>query len=300
MKILACVGSAVLDHLFRIKKLPVESGKFVASNYAEIGGGPAATAAVAAARLGHAVQLIAPVGHDSTASSIIFELRERNVDTTWVHMVENATSSVSAVLVDEAGERLIINHRHPLIDGEPEWMKDIDFSAYGALLSDVRWPRGNRRAMEQAKTAGVMTILDADVCPDDMSPLVALADHAAFSQPGLARFTGETDIAAGLRVAAKRTDGVVYVTTGGEGCYWLEAGSLRHLPGFAVPVVDTTGAGDVFHGALLVALSEGMATEEAARFASGAAALKCTKPGGRDGIPDRAALLDFLTSRCQG
>lgn len=296
MKPLACVGSAVLDRLFQMNKLPRDAGKFVASGYIEVGGGPAATAAVAAAKLGREVHLIAPVGHDSTAASIIFELNERNVDTTWVHMIENATSSVSAVLVDEAGERMIINHRHPLIDGVPDWVNDIDFTAYDALLSDVRWPRGNRLALERAKDANVLTVLDADVCPDDMSPLVALADHVAFSQPGLTRFTGKSDPEDGLRAAAERTDGIVYVTAGAAGCFWLDAGKLRHLPAFEVSVVDTTGAGDVFHGALLVALSEGMSGEQAVRFASGAAALKCTRAGGRDGIPTRIELQAFLVN----
>lgn len=294
MKPLACVGSAVLDRLFQMSKLPDKPGKFVARGYVEVGGGPAATAAVTVAQLGCAVSLIAPVGQDSTGSAIIFELSERKVDTTWVHMIENATSSVSAVLVDEAGERMIVNHRHPRIDEQPDWLSGIDFGAFGALLSDVRWPRGNLLALERAKAAGVLTVLDADVCPDDMSPLVALADHVAFSEPGLARFTGCTDLEAGLRMAAGRTAGMVYVTAGSEGCYWLDNGVLCHLPAFPLKVVDTTGAGDVFHGALLVALSEGLTGEAAVRIASGAAALKCTRAGGRDGIPNRHDLLEFL------
>jgi sulfofructose kinase len=294
---LACVGSAVLDRLFRLAALPRDKGKYVAHGYMDVGGGPAATAAVAVARLGRRVELIAPVGADSTGAAIVSELRARAVETRFVRAVAGAGSSVSAVLVDSDGERMIVNHRDRRIDEAVDWLDDIDFGGYAALLSDVRWPRGNRVALERARAAGVVTVLDADVCPDDMAPLVALADHAAFSQPGLERFTGEADLERGLRQAAERTAGVVYVTAGAGGCYWLEGGDLRHLPAFAVPVADTTGAGDVFHGALLVAIAEGLAGAAAVRFASAAAALKCTRPGGRDGIPDRAELLAFLADR---
>jgi sulfofructose kinase len=294
MKPLACVGSAVIDRLFQLPALPKEPGKYVAERYMDVGGGPAATASVAVARLGHPAQLIAPVGADATGEAIMSELRARGVDTAWVHPVPGATSSVSAVLVDRHGERLIVNHRHPLIDSDVDWTGDIDFSGYAAVLSDVRWPRGNRRALERAKAAGVTTVLDGDVCPDDMTPLVALADHAVFSAPGLRRFTGEDDPARALRIAAGRTSGAVYVTLGADGCLWLEGDTLQALPAFKVAVVDTTGAGDVFHGAFLVAIAEGMTGAVALRFAAAAAALKCTRPGGRDGIPTRAELTDFL------
>jgi sulfofructose kinase len=297
MKPLACVGSAVMDHLFRLPDLPREPGKYVAGAHLDVGGGPAATAAVTVARLGRPVGLIAPVGADAAGAAIVSELRALDVDTRWVHAVPGATSSVSAVLVDGRGERVIVNHRDPQIDAAVAWVEAIAFDGFAALLSDVRWPRGNRLALERARAAGVTTVLDGDVCPDDMTPLVALADHAAFSQPGLRRFTGESDPERGLRAAAARTPGVVYVTLGGAGCLWLDGGRLRRLPAFPVPVVDTTGAGDVFHGALLVAIADGLAGEAAVRFASAAAALKCTRPGGRDGIPTRQELTAFLAGR---
>jgi sulfofructose kinase len=87
----------------------------------------------------------------------------------------------------------------------------------------------------------------------------------------------------------------VYVTQGGQGCLWLENDRLHHQPGFAVNVVDTTGAGDVFHGALAVSLAHGASPAEAVRFASGVAALKCTRPGGRAGIPDCDQARSFLS-----
>lgn len=296
MKPCACVGIAVLDKVFRVNALPQQGGKYVAHQYAEIGGGPAATAAVAVARCGHPVDFIGRVGSDPSAKVITDELQQYGVGTDQVRRVAGAVSGLSAVLVDDQGERMIINHQDDKLDRSADWLNAIDFARYGAVLADVRWIAGAKAALNAARRAGVPTVLDADVTPEDISELVALADHVAFSQPGLARFTGTDSPEEGLRRARARTSGRVYVTLGSDGCLWLEGETLKHQPGFTVDVVDTTGAGDVFHGALLVAVAEGMATDQAVRFASGVAALKCTRLGGRAGIPDRAQIEQFLQS----
>ena len=138
-------------------------------------------------------------------------------------------------------------------------------------------------------------MLDADVTPQDIAELIALSDHAAFSAPGLRRLTQRDETENALRKAQTLTNGHVYVTQGRDGCFWLENGALCHQPGFEVNVVDTTGAGDVFHGALAVSLGQQWPAADAVRFASAVAALKCTKPGGRAGIPDCDQTRSFLS-----
>lgn len=288
MKPLACVGIAVLDKLFLMDGLPSEGGKYVAHGYREIGGGPAATAACAVSRLGRDVQLIARVGSDTSGATIVKELQHYRVDTRWVRQIAGASSALSAILVDRQGERMIVNYQDVSLDRSSNWLSDVDFAQYAALLADVRWPEGAKAALESAHRIGIPTILDADVSPEDIGPLVERADHVVFSQPGLARLTGITDIEHGLKAAAARTKGKVYVTAGSDGCYWLETDGLQHEPSHPVAVVDTTGAGDVFHGAMLVALAERQTVRQAVRFACLVASLKCTRVGGRDGIPDRA------------
>jgi len=209
--------------------------------------------------------------------------------------VKGARSSQSAVLVDAAGERIIANYPSPDLPACADWMADIDFSQWDAVLADVRWHHGAKQAFTLARANGVTTVLDADVTPQDIAELVALSDHAAFSAPGLVRLTGVTDAPAALKQAKTLTNGHVYVTQGAQGCLWLENSRLRHLPAFHVDVVDTTGAGDVFHGALAVSLAQKTETEEAIRFASAVAALKCTRPGGRAGIPDCDQTRSFLS-----
>lgn len=291
----ACVGITVMDRIYYVEGLPTEGGKYVAKRYTEVGGGPAATAAVAAAKLGAQVDFIGRVGDDDTGNSLLAELESLGVNTRYTRRYAGAKSSQSAVIVDAKGERIIVNYPSPDLLHDADWLNEIDFSQWDVVLADVRWHEGAKRAFTLARRAGVMTVLDGDVTPQDISELVALSDHAAFSEPGLARLTGIQDTVSALKKSQMLTNGHVYVTRGGEGCDWLDDNDLRHQPGFLVEVVDTIGAGDVFHGALAFSLAGGTPIEEAVRFASGVAALKCTRPGGRAGIPDCDQTRSFLS-----
>ncbi|EDU6323971.1 sugar kinase [Salmonella enterica] len=292
---IACVGITVMDRIYYVEGLPTEGGKYVAKRYTEVGGGPAATAAVAAAKLGAQVDFIGRVGDDDTGNSLLAELESLGVNTHYTRRYTQAMSSQSAIMVDAKGERIIVNYPSPDLLPDADWLNDIDFSQWDVVLADVRWHDGAKQAFTLARQAGVMTVLDGDITPQDISELVALSDHAAFSEPGLARLTGMSEAIDALKKAQMLTNGHVYVTRGSEGCNWLEKAAVRHQPGFTVEVVDTTGAGDVFHGALAFGLASGYAIEEAVRFASGVAALKCTRPGGRAGIPDCEQTRSFLS-----
>lgn len=288
-------ASRFLQQSHYVEGLPTESGKYVARNYTEVGGGPAATAAVAAARLGAQVDFIGRVGDDDTGNSLLAELESWGVNTRYTKRYNQAKSSQSAIMVDTKGERIIINYPSPDLLPDAEWLEEIDFSQWDVVLADVRWHDGAKKAFTLARQAGVMTVLDGDITPQDISELVALSDHAAFSEPGLARLTGVKEMASALKQAQTLTNGHVYVTQGSAGCDWLENGGRQHQPAFKVDVVDTTGAGDVFHGALAVALATSGDLAESVRFASGVAALKCTRPGGRAGIPDCDQTRSFLS-----
>lgn len=291
---IACVGITVLDRVFRVSELPTTGGKFVAKKYFEIGGGPAATAAVAISKLGHPVEFIGRVGADDVAQAMQREFTQYGVGQAHIRTIDGATSSFSAILVDDAGERMIINYQDDQLSRDPEWLKQINFDQFQSVLCDVRWIAGAKHALEQAKSLGIPSVLDADITPEDIGELVALADHVAFSEPGLAKFSQVDDPLEGLRIAQTKTDGTVYVTVGSKGCYWLEGDELCHQAGFKVDVVDTTGAGDVFHGAFALAVADQMSARDAVTFSSAVAALKCTKMGGREGVPDRSTAEAFI------
>jgi len=294
--LVVCVGIAVLDRVYRVARLPEGAGKRFATGFAEAGGGPAATAAVAVARLGGRAELWARVGDDTAGAAIAADLAAHGVGTGTLRRVPGAVSGQSAVAVDDEGERAILSFRDPALDADPSWLPLGRVRGAGAVLADVRWPEGAEAALRAAREAGVPAVLDADATDDDaLGRLVPLADHAVFSAPGLERFAGTGDPAAGLARAAALNGGVAAVTAGGHGCWWRDRdGAVRRIPAFPVTAVDTLGAGDVFHGAYALAVAEGAGVSRALAFASAAAALKCARPGGRSAIPDRAETQRFL------
>jgi len=289
-----CVGHAVQDYVFCLPALPQRAVKYQATGFQRVGGGPAATAAVAVARLGGRAVLAARVGDDAVAGEIVGELESYGVDCACVRRLPGHASSLSAVMVDSAGERMIVNY---LDDGMPaaaDWLPAPRVVGASAVLADTRWPEGAARSLAAARAAGIPAVLDADKPVPRSGTLLAEASHVAFSAEALAEYTGEADLVRGLRAVAAQLRAWCCATAGGEGVYVIDGGHLTHFPGHAVPVVDTLGAGDVWHGAFALGLAERMAWPDAVRFASAAAALKVQRAGGRAGAPGRAEVDDFL------
>jgi sulfofructose kinase len=229
-------------------------------------------------------------------------------------------------VVDARGERLVVPFHDPSVDASPHWLP-LHMLGEGAgpqmLLCDVRWLEGAEAALRAAHAANVPSMLDGDTAaPGVLDRLVPLATHLVFSDAGLLSFTGAADVHAGLRDLARRrvtTAGPhqpvllhLGASCGADGYRWLQptAGpspgcwadaTLQHVPAPVVAAVDTLAAGDVFHGALALALLEGRDTADAARWACAAASLKCTRFGGRLGCPSRAELdAHVLATREEG
>lgn len=289
-----CVGAAVLDYVFSVDTFPSGDGKSFANGYAEVGGGPAATGAVAVARLGGRAILLSRVGRDRVGDLILSELADEAVDVSGVLRLDGQ-STVSAVLVDKAGRRMIINHRDPNLPRDTRELSISITEGADAVLADLRWPEAACAVFERAVAHGKPCILDADSTDDAAAerPL-SMATHIVFSRPGLTALAGLDDPVAGLQAAERRFGAFVAVTDGENGCTWMCNGAVQSIPAFKVDTLDTTGAGDVFHGAFALAIARGMNEGDGLRLASAAAALKCTKKGGRAGIPNWGELADFL------
>ena len=286
-----------MDMMFRVQSLPTGDGKLYADAYQEISGGVAANAAVAIARLGGAARYIGRVGDDPLGRRIIAELQAAGVAIDRTQTIPGVPSPVSAVLVDRTGERTIINYTSVDLfrGGDLEAVDDV--TGVDAVLVDVRWPEGAARALAAAAAAGIPGVFDFDRPMDaDGDVLLTTASHVAFSSAALAATSGARDPETALHRIAERTDAWAAVTLGEQGVCWLAGGRVHHLPAFSVDVVDTVAAGDVFHGALALALGEGQAEPAAVRFAAATAALKCAKPGGRAGAPTRAEVEDLLAT----
>jgi sulfofructose kinase len=290
-----CVGAAVQDNIYAIDAFPKEPTKVFASRFAQVGGGPAANGAVTVRRMGGEAELWARTGGDHVGKLIVEELAQNGVDVSFVRRVEGKRSAVSTVMIDNTGDRFIAAFADRTIPTDASWLPLERIGTFDAVLCDVRWPAAAEIAMQAAQRAGVPVVLDADLTDDDaVGRLLPHADYAVFSAAALSRFAGTDDPEAGLAAAARQTPGFVGVTLGADGFLWLEDSTVRHQPAFAVEALDTLGAGDVFHGAFALGVAEGMPIGEIASLASAAAALKCTRWGGRSGIPDRAAINDFM------
>lgn len=291
-----CVGIATLDQVFRLDAMPARVEKYRASDLAITGGGTAANAAVAVARLGARVTLSSRLGDDATGREILAGLEREGVATDLIEIRPGQRSPLSAILVDRTGERMIVSY------AAPDWLRDAQGlpdrlpDGIDAVLGDTRWQAGSARLFRLARDAGRPAILDGDRAPTEVPDLVGLATHVAFSLQGLRDITGESDPRRALQAFGPRERTWIGVTDGPRGAFWWEAGDVRHQPAFAVDAVDTLGAGDTWHGAFALRLAEGAGAAEAIRFAAAAAALKCTRFGGRDGAPDRAEVEAFLAS----
>ena len=299
-----CLGHAALDRIYRVPSLPSGSTKVRATSYSEVGGGMASNAACAISRLRdpsrHWVEFWGRTGDDSAGDIIREQFTSFDVDVTHVRVFEGCRSSQSAVMVDDAGERMIVNDRGDVPLDDISWLPLSRIADAAAVLTDVRWLQGGRAVLDAARAANVASVLDADLGDVPLvRALVPLAGHAIFSEPGLDNWhgshcDGDGAIAHALRAAVDGGAEVAGVTRGARGVsLWID-GTLRHVPAFAVQVVDTLGAGDVFHGAYALALAEGMSAVDSARFASAAAAIKCSRHGGRSGSPVRVEVERML------
>jgi sulfofructose kinase len=283
-----------------VDALPASGGKTRASGFRQTGGGMAATAAVAAARLGAEAEFWGRGGTDAAGAAMRDELVGWGVGVHAFRLFEGAQSSISGVIVDSAGERMIVNFRGAELPADPGWLPLDAVARADAVLADPRWPEGALALFDAARRSAVPAILDGDVADAAVfDRLLAHTDYAIFSEPGLAGYAAESgvrsrDPGALLGYARERGCRVAAVTLGEHGVVWDDGRSVQQLSAFPVEVVDTNGAGDVFHGAFAFAIGARWSTRDAFRFSAAVAAIKCTRPGGRSGIPDFAGAMNLL------
>lgn len=290
---------ALMDLIFEVEQLPQQAMKYPARSYRETGGGIAANGAVTVSRLGGQAVLWSRIGDDDSGQRIRNELETFEVDCQHLQVVPNCHSALSCVLVDQAGERLLVNHCDNRLFANTAGLVLPNTRHTAAFLADLRWPGATEFALRFARDNHLPAVLGYDqINTNNLSHteiLLRLASHVVFGREALQQFSGNTQAEAGLGYARDYCDGIIAVTLGEQGVLWLDHNNqTHHLAAFSVDVVDTLAAGDVFHGALALSLAEGQSLESGMRFASAAAALKCTRFGGRLGIPERAEVEIFL------
>ena len=288
-----CLGNVVADHVFRVEDIPQPPTKIAARSYVLNAGGMAANAAIAVTRLGGRADFWGRVGDDLNAPLLAAALEADGVGTAGLKRVAGGRSPVSAVLVDRHGERTIIGFRGAELGIDPGWLPLETLAGAGALCCDPRWPEGVAVAATEARRLGIPVVLDGEKSETRiLVDLVPRVDHAIFSVTGLQNFAPGCAPEEGLRRAlASGPVKLAAVTRGEKGTLWLTPGMAapQEIPAFPVEATNTTGAGDVFHGAYALAIAEAMAIEAALRFASAAGALRA-----RDGATPYRPMVEAM------
>nr|WP_246250722.1 sugar kinase [Bradyrhizobium cajani] len=292
-----CLGLSALDQVWRVDRLFAgQSEKIKATGYGTLGGGMAANAAVAVARLGASVAFWGRAGNDAAGHEMNSAFVSEGVDVENFRLFADGRSSVSGIIVDSSGERQIVNFRG-LYPEAADWLPLEAVARASAVLADPRWVEGAATLFREARARGIPTVLDGDVADAEVfERLLPLTDHAIFSEPALTSFAGSAQDES-LSALARFGCRVIAVTRGEGGVSWYGNGQLHRQAAYTVDVVDTTGAGDVFHGAYALAIGAGLDVREAMAFSAATAAMKCRHAGGRNGIPTINECLAFMRTK---
>ena len=292
-----CIGIPVRDLTFRVPGVPGRGSKENATHFDEICGGNALNAAIAIVRLGGRASIFGPMGDvRETATRFIFEkLAHEGIETKHLVHMPGLVTPISAVMVDPSGERTIVTFRDPelwkvRLPATETLLDDCD-----AILTESRCAEFCTDLCAEARRRGIPVIVDVDRAMSLREGLLNASSHLVFSSEPLQETADVADDGAALKKIAKLTPSFLAGTRGPRGTIWLdEQGNLQETPAFPVHTVDTLGAGDVFHGAFALAITEGQELRQALRFASAAAALKCTRFGGAFAAPQRAEVEGLL------
>lgn len=272
------LGNAVLDHRVWVEEWPPAGGRTPATAWVEDLGGSGAVAAAAIVRLGGAACFIGRRGDDVAGERAAAFLHAGGVDTRNFITDPSATTAVSSIVVVPGGERFIFAYPGEGLRDDPGWVPVEALDGADAVLVDTRFPRAGAALAAAARTRGIPVVMDLDVDAEERWALAGAATHVIADEDLARRAGGVEPLLARLHAA------------GVWGAVTLGAGGVVHrhgrVPAFKVRAHDTTGAGDVFHGAFALGLAEGQDPETALTFASAAAALRCAMGD----IPDRTAV----------
>lgn len=290
----AGLGQASIDFLGQAPEYPARDSKCELSDLTIQGGGPTATALVTLSRLGMAAVFIGAVGDDKFGEIIRQGLVDEGVDVSNLRMIPGALSQYAFIAIDESGGRTIFWHRGFGTDLSAE---SIDLNVVrqaGLLHMDGLKTEASLAAARAAKDAGVHVVFDAGTLRNGYMELVKLTDYLICSERFFHAFRPDRNIEQGLPELKKLGPRQVVVTMGEKGAHGFNGTEFYHQPAYDVEVVDTTGAGDVYHGAYIFGILNDWNMRDCMRFSSAVAAMKCRSVGGRTGIPDIESVKDFM------
>ncbi len=289
------MGLNSVDFLTVVPEFPAPNSKMKMLQFSKQGGGQVATALVALSRWGVKTKYLGKVGADELGQFSLHSIRQEGVDVSSVTIEPNATNQFATIIVDAStGDRTILwNRDDRLMYREGELRKEE--VCCGKLLHlDGHDPHAAIRCARWAKEEGIPTVIDLDKVEPLTSELIKEIDFLVTSSRFPTLYTGISDQKKAFLELQKQTDGFLCATLGHSGAMAWVDGEFFCAEGFKVKAVDTTGAGDVFHGGFIYGLLQNWEVEKMMRFANAAAALKCLDLGGRRGIPPLEKTQQFM------
>lgn len=290
------LGQACVDYLGRVPSYPREDGKVELLELQSQCGGPASTALVTLSRLGIKTSFLGSVSDDPIGVEILKGLRADQVDFSFLKITPGYTSQFAFIAVSpESGNRTIFWHRGSV---PPLLSKEVDLSPFPlakVLHLDGLMIEASIEAARQARALGMKVVMDAGTMREGSLDLVSQTDVLIASERFTSPLVGEHSPAEkALEALSGFGPQEIVITLGSRGSVGWDRGRITNQRAFPVDAVDTTGAGDVYHGAYIYALLKGLDMKSCMRFASATSALKCKATGARAGIPTLAAVLDLL------
>ena len=294
----ACFGIAVHDVVFHLAEDPIVGSKNFATSLTTTSGGTSVNAAKAIVDLGGQALMVAVVGDDAAGDAVISDLDARGINTEHVARLASTPTSVSSVMLHRDGERTIVNATDEALTRSAP--RDVSHAvrAADAVLVDIRWTEGAQAAAARGTREAKPVVVDFDMSAS--TPPVQLLDsasHVVFSLGGLGSVAPGISAREALLGVARSSAATLGVTMGRHGSMWVVDGDIVEVPAFDTAVVNTLGAGDVFHGAFALAMGEGRQTIESAIWASAAAALYCSLDLGSGARLIRTTVDDLIGSR---
>jgi len=290
------IGLSCLDHSWQIESFPPIYSRTKATQYQSQGGGPAANAAVSASILGAKVSLWAIHGDDHNGKLAQEELEHFGVDCSNIKSVASAKTTVSGILIQENGERQIFPYKDETlklaIHDNAEHLDLNKVKTFDCVMTDSRHPNMNETVLKKARAEQIPVV--ADFGNLDNWHLASYADYLIASEECATQLLGKKDPEQALELLRQTKEQFVGITLGEEGFLYSVQDELKHIPAFSVDVMDTTGAGDVFHGAFAFGIAKAWDVHYCALFANVTAALSCKALGGRAGIASPQDIKEML------
>jgi len=291
------IGENSVDVVYRVPHLPGTGEKVRVGSCRRLLGGQVATTLATCAALGLRTRYVGAFGNDDHGRLIRSELEQRGIDTTHA-TVRYAPNRHAVILVDEqTGERIVVWQRDALLQISPGDLPDDVLAGSRVVHLDNVDEDAAIAAAERARAAGLVVTTDIDEVRTRTPELIAAASFPILAEHVPRALTGEADPERALRALRRRHDGMLCVTLGARGSMLLAGDRLYEAPAFRVDAVDTTGAGDVFRGAVIVSLLRGDAPDAMLRFANAAAAISCTREGAIGGVPNLHEINGLIAER---